>query len=109
MIPMGPCYRYRAQVLRVIDGDTYVIRVDLGFRIGVDVEVRLHGYNCPELTAINGREAKAAVEAIVLGKTILVETYRDVRSFARWVADLYVDGEHLGDHLCRLGMASVRP
>jgi len=42
-------YEYRGIVERVIDGDTAIIRVDLGFRCWVQVRVRLAGVFAPEL------------------------------------------------------------
>ncbi|HHN73390.1 MAG TPA: thermonuclease family protein, partial [Thermopetrobacter sp.] len=43
-----PAYRYRLRVLRVIDGDTLVARVDLGFETHVVVRLRLAGIDAPE-------------------------------------------------------------
>ena len=43
-----PCYRYRAQLVRMLDGDTYVLDIDLGFRVRTEVEVRIRGVDTPE-------------------------------------------------------------
>ena len=40
-------YEYRATCLRIIDGDTVVARIDLGFHIAVEKTLRLSGVNCP--------------------------------------------------------------
>jgi micrococcal nuclease len=89
-----PVYRYRAEVIRVIDGDTFVARVDLGFGVRIDITVRVRDYNAPELRAPGGAEAKArAVD--VLGKTrfiVTLQTYKDQQTFARWVAHVWVGG-----------------
>ena len=39
---------YNAKVLRVVDGDTIDLMVDLGFSIHHKVRVRLYGINTPE-------------------------------------------------------------
>ncbi len=100
-----PAYRYRVAVVRVIDGDTYVVNVDLGFRTHVELEVRLHGWSCAELPTTEGRRARDRVTQLVSGHAVVVETYRDQRSFSRWVADVYVDGNSLGELLAAEGLA----
>lgn len=102
-----PAYRYRASLGekgRVIDGDTYVLDVDLGFHVHAYIEIRLHGWSCSELGTPEGEDAKVAAASLLTGD-VVVESYRDRRSFARWVADVYVEGEHLGALLEALGLA----
>lgn len=41
-------YEYRASVIRVIDGDTVDLRIDLGFEVGLNMRVRLAGIDAPE-------------------------------------------------------------
>ena len=45
-------YQYLAKVVRVVDGDTLDLRVDLGFTASVKVRVRLHGVNTPEMHGV---------------------------------------------------------
>jgi micrococcal nuclease len=44
-------YTYKAKVGRVIDGDTVVLEIDLGFNIFHVMSCRLLGVNAPELNA----------------------------------------------------------
>ena len=74
------CYVYRATVVRVIDADTLVLNIDLGFRVHTEIST-------PE--GIAAREA--VVNLLTLAKTVTVSSYRDKRSFARWVVDVWVD------------------
>lgn len=104
IVLIEPCYRYKAEVLRVIDGDTFVARVDLGFRVRVDVELRLHGWSCPELSTVEGKLARLRAQELLVAP-VVVESYRDQRSFSRWVADVYTDGQHLGELLGAEGLA----
>lgn len=56
-------YEYRTALNRVIDGDTVVLTIDLGFRIRHDVTVRLLGVDCPELVTPAGKQARDAAAA----------------------------------------------
>lgn len=42
-------YKYYIKVLRVLDGDTVDVMVDLGFNIFVKKRIRLHGIDAPEV------------------------------------------------------------
>ncbi len=39
---------YPARLVRVIDGDTFVVRLDLGMSVYADHTIRLHGIDAPE-------------------------------------------------------------
>ena len=93
---MTPAYRYRATLSRVIDGDTYVLRVDLGFRVSADLTFRLRGYDAAERADACGPSETAQARRLLEGASeIVVESYKDTQTFARWVADIYVDGQPL--------------
>jgi endonuclease YncB( thermonuclease family) len=98
-----PAYIYRASCVRVIDGDTLVLRVDLGLRCSVEIEARVHGIDTPELRTHEGQMAKEFVEHLIPGLPLVVQTYKDQRSFARWVCDVHVGGESLADLLRTAG------
>lgn len=91
-----PDYRFKAQLYRVIDGDTYELDVKLGFQISAVVTIRLHGYNCPERNTPEGVEATLVAFELLTGKQLFLQSYKgpqsgkDVQSFARWVADVWV-------------------
>jgi micrococcal nuclease len=109
---MEPAYGpYRAEVLRVVDADTLELRVDLGFRVATVIEARIRGVDAPE------KNTKAGTEAIVWARYILnefyggsedvlVKSYRDRMSFARWVVDVWLpDGRSYADMLLEAGHA----
>ena len=56
-------YEYQAKCLRVIDGDTIVARVDLGFHIAVEKTLRLRGVNTPEVRTRNLIEKRKGLAA----------------------------------------------
>jgi endonuclease YncB( thermonuclease family) len=110
MSAVEPIYRYRAQVLDVHDADTYKLRVDLGFRCAVTIQCRLRGVNAPELSTPEGKEARNFVLTLINGwyvqTPVLVESYKDQQSFARWVCDVWLeDGRSLADVLVEAGYA----
>jgi len=93
---MVPTYKYRASLIRVIDGDTYVMRVDLGFFVEAKLHIRLRGIDLPERYTVEGKEATALATKFLESATqLVVETYKDQQTFGRWVADVYVDGQSL--------------
>lgn len=102
---LSPVYIYRAALKRVIDGDTFVLRVDLGFEVHRDVTIRLRGLFAPESSDLGGPEATAkAYTVLSTAKVIIVQTLKtkagtDVMSFTRYVADIYCDGLSLADVL----------
>lgn len=66
------------------------------------VEVRLADFYGPELHAPGGREAKAALEAIAMGKTARCIAER--RSYDRVVARCRINGTSIGDLMRRAGV-----
>jgi micrococcal nuclease len=53
-----PKYIYNAEVFRVVDGDTVIANVDVGFDMWKRCNIRLHGINTPE-TRTRDLEEKA--------------------------------------------------
>lgn len=107
MEPIEPTYIYRvAEIVKVYDGDTYTLRLDLGFRSYLTLQVRLHRYDCPELRTDQGKQAREVAAGILrAGKVVTVQSFKDDRSFERWVCDVYVDGVALGPQLEQQGLA----
>jgi len=103
---MSVDYRYRAYAETVHDGDTYHLRVDLGFNVAITIPVRLRGVDCPELPTESGKAATAFVTDLLSPANVrwddinrrptelIIQSYHDRQSFARWVADVWmvVDG-----------------
>lgn len=104
-------YQYRAKLLRVIDGDTVDIEVDLGFKIFHDIRVRLGGVNAPEKNTSEGMAAKAFVimwfaDPVKAGLPIDVYTRKDsTEKYGRYLADIYCNGESLCQAMLAAGFA----
>lgn len=61
-------YFYKADLIRVIDGDTLVAMLDLGFECRYEAKVRFAGVNAPESRTRDKREkalAKVATDRVV--------------------------------------------
>jgi len=52
-------YKYKAKLIRVIDGDTIDALIDLGFDTWVKKRIRLYGINTPETRTRDLEEKKA--------------------------------------------------
>lgn len=58
-------YQYRATLVRVIDGDTVKLNVDLGFSIFTQQSCRLAGINTRELSEPGGPQAAEHLAALL--------------------------------------------
>jgi len=100
------------EVIRVIDGDTvimrlrgeFVVTVDFGFKIKdrmvlykeAEVIVRLAGVNTPEIRGEQkpqGLVSKEAAETLLSSGKIRVITYKEGKYGGRWIGRLYVTQE----------------
>jgi len=89
-------FQYQATVVRIVDGDTAYLDVDLGFFIRMTINVRSYGINTPEIRGPSraaGLKSKAYVEqAIPVGSTVVVQTYK-AEKYGRYLADIrYLPG-----------------
>ena len=111
-------YEYRCKVLKVIDGDTVDIDIDLGFGTWIRNErVRIMGIDTPESRTSNDIEKKfglAAKERLqeLLGETAILKTQvnkkgEDMKGkFGRILGNFTTeDGRSCADILCEEGHA----
>jgi endonuclease YncB( thermonuclease family) len=98
-------YQYRVkEILKVIDGDTVDLIIDLGFNIGIKERVRLENINAPEVRTINedekkyGYQAKKKLEEYLdTDSNIIISTKKpdSTGKYGRVIADIYVEGKDL--------------
>lgn len=92
-------YEYPATIKRVIDGDTYVVDIDLGFGVSFTEKVRLYNVDTPETYGVKkdseeykrGIEAKQFVEDRLIAKNkdheVVIETIKDRKGkYGRYLA-----------------------
>jgi len=107
-------YEYSAKVDRVIDGDTIVVRIDLGFSIFWETPVRLFGINAPEMNSkspLERAEAKVAKSFLadaVLNKTVKLRSAKPKDKYGRYLAEVWLlstSERSVNDQMVRLGLA----
>ncbi len=88
-------YTYQAYLDYVIDGDTVVFYVDLGFRTYDRQKLRLRGIDCPEIATPEGKIAKTFIEEkLKRAKIITIKTYRKDK-YDRYLADIFVGSKEI--------------
>lgn len=115
-------YEYRASVLRVIDGDTIEVTLDLGFHTYRKETLRLRGIDAPEMHAADEAQkakahaAKGALRAMVITeKPLTIRTYKDQRDkYGRYLAEVFVEQPdstqlNVSAELVERGFAITRP
>jgi len=89
--PTDPTYLYKAKVTNVVDGDTLVLLVDLGFQTFREQRVRLAGINCPEIDTDDGKKAKDFVLQKLAGvEFVMVKTHK-IDIYGRYLGHIFYD------------------
>lgn len=90
-------YAYQGKVVRVVDGDTIDIEVDLGFSVKIKERFRLAYINAPEYRTRNKKEkargvaSKEYLEKLILQKVVDVYTIKDTKGkYGRYLAEVYI-------------------
>jgi micrococcal nuclease len=100
-------YVRRATLRRIIDGDTFVLDVSLGYRIYAAITIRVHDYDAPEMVGVDkarGYLARDFAKALLSTATLVViKSYKDEQSFARWIADVWCDDKSFKDLMIAAG------
>lgn len=91
-------FKYKARVVRVVDGDTFDAVVDLGFKTTTKQRFRLKGVDTPETwrpttnsEKEHGERAKTFVSNLIAGKEVTLTSVKSA-VYNRWEA--YVELEN---------------
>jgi micrococcal nuclease len=104
-------YDYPATLIRIIDGDTFKARIDLGFSTYRNETVRMSGINTPESRTRDLKEkrhglaAKKQLSDILTNADQLVIVVKDVGKFGRALGIVYADGLDVNVDLINKGYA----
>lgn len=82
-------FTYRSEVLRVIDGDTLWMHIDIGFGILKKVKIRLKGINAPALETSPGKRAKAYLENVIQSSREFTLKSTRAGKYDRYLGDLF--------------------
>jgi endonuclease YncB( thermonuclease family) len=118
--PAGEPFIYRSTILRVLDGDTLLVRLDLGFEVLIGQRIRLAEVDAPPLQEDGGEEAFAYVrDQMAKSKKIVIRTSKE-DLHGRFVGHVfysldermewgrvYRDGRWLNQELLDRGLARV--
>lgn len=89
-------YEYACRVVRVLDGDTVEVQIDLGFRLTYATKVRLAGIAAPELkTGEPGAKSKAMLTDLLLDKpgvTVITIKGKEFEKYGRVLGTFMVGG-----------------
>lgn len=116
--PSEPRFVYKAEVLRVVDGDTLLARVDLGFDVQSTQRLRLAGIDTPAAGKPGADEATRFVgDRLALVDFVVIQTNK-LDIYGRYVAHLFYapdekqsavvfsKGRYLNQELLDAGMAA---
>jgi micrococcal nuclease len=104
------------EVLRVVDGDTVDVLIDLGFSTHRKIRVRLDGIDAPETRTrdaaekLRGYAAKSWLETkLTEAKVVSIKTIKSgsTGKYGRYLGILYADGVNLNQSMLKEGLAKV--
>lgn len=112
-------YEYEVEIVRVIDGDTVDVMIDLGFNVWSANRLRLIGIDAPETRTrdpeekILGFAAKEELERLIYyddAKSFYIKSH-ELDKYGRSLATLYSVKEdmtiNLNEHLLANGFVSI--
>lgn len=97
-------FNYKAQVLKIIDGDTIRLKIDLGFKVHWTSNCRLAYINTPEL----GNGGEVAKQYVIDKLPINSDVYiisQSLDKYGRPIVIVNYDGGCLNDELINNGLA----
>ena len=116
---LNTLYQYKVkEILKVVDGDTVDVIIDLGFDVFLEKRVRMAGVNAPESRTRNleekakGLKTKAwLIEKFNTEKQIIIETSLDNQygKFGRVLGTFYIGDDLLSVNLEMLSEGLARP
>jgi endonuclease YncB( thermonuclease family) len=87
--PTNMDYTYRAEILNVIDGDTLLVNIDLGFNVNKEQRVRVGGINAQEIDTRKGKEAHFYLRSLLTNTNNVIIKTNKIDIYGRFVADVF--------------------
>jgi micrococcal nuclease len=102
-------YEYKATVVRVVDGDTVLLDVDLGFYTYSRMSCRLAGINCRELNEPGGSQARGYLTSLLpVGAEVVVTSVKPDKYAGRFDAIVATsDGTIINNKMVEAGYAAL--
>jgi len=103
-------FTYHAEIKKVIDADTFKVRIDLGLGGSFSRQkIRLKGIDAPEVNTKEGKKAKAYVEKVLRGLPLVTILTSKSDKYDRYLADVWYgpDEKYLNQELLDSGLAKA--
>ena len=108
-------FEYKVQdIVKIYDGDTITVNIDLGFNIVTKRTFRLWGIDTPEVRGEEREDGLVARDwlrqrlylAYETDKTITIKTIKDKKGkYGRWLGIVYIDDININEQLMFEGFA----
>jgi len=105
-------YYYKIELLRVVDGDTIDVRIDLGFNVWHKCRIRLVGINAPESRTRDKEEKKRglAAKSWLIDKLESAEDELEMKSYGvgkygRVLGEIYINEVNINELMVKEGHA----
>jgi endonuclease YncB( thermonuclease family) len=110
-------FTYKAYLNRIIDGDTMIVHIDLGFSVFIEQRLRLRGLDSPELSEKGGQASKRLIESSLKDSPFLIIKTHGTDLYDRYLVDVFYlpnewseekiinEGNHLNNRLLEEGLA----
>ncbi len=93
-------YEYKCQLVRVVDGDTVRLDIDLGFGVWMkNKPCRLMRIDAPPAGTAEGDAATTGLTNVLAGKKHLTCMTQRSDIYGRYLVELYGDDENISDWL----------
>jgi micrococcal nuclease len=91
-------YNYKSTVIKVYDGDTITVDIDLGLCTWIkNQKIRLSRINSKEIKGIerpDGVLAREFLSKLILGKEIIIKTKKDSKEkYGRWLGEIFIKAD----------------
>jgi len=106
-------FEYKCEVIKVVDGDTVDVNIDVGFSIFHKARVRMYGMDTPE-SRTRDLDEKARgliskqfiVDKVANAKEIIIKTQKDGKGkFGRVLGKIFIDGENINQSMIDANLA----
>ena len=97
-------YNYKGKCVRVIDGDTVELEVDLGFEIKHKITARLLDVHAPEVRTkdliekAKGLYIKHDLSDLLMFKDVEIVSNKKGK-YGRWLCTIYLDGLNVNEEI----------
>ena len=104
--------KHEGRILRVTDGDTLIVLLNLGYEVYREIKIRLEGIDTPEIKGeerAEGLKVKEFVKKYIGNKELVVISNGTRDKYGRWVCRVEINKQDLTDLLLKENMGEKYP